>query len=190
MNCISMPTITVCQTTALRLRGGPESEEKHYQPEQADGAVGASVVCALLADEGSEKYHSDYQRCCERDAQFLRDHLCKSATRLVPGPVHWPRYVGDWYVERDDSNGDEQPEKEWHDPIHIVVMEGQSSRPPCCDYTPYYQMEPDPVSAVETRVFVALWIGLLLLGIGDSRVFAFLDVADVYIVAFFISSFL
>lgn len=95
-------------------------------------------------------------------------------------------------MQRDKSDCNEQPQQERHDPVHIVMMQTQSSCPPPSRYDPDGKMEPNAVSAVETRVFVVLGIRFARAcgNLRDIAHFALLHIVDVDAVAFVLLGFL
>ena len=61
---------------------------------------------------------------------MLRDHADETTGSALPRPMHRPCKDRDWYVEEDESKGDDEIEQERNQPAQVIAMENKASDPP------------------------------------------------------------
>lgn len=134
---------------------GPESGEENDKAKQADCAVLPVVVCALLTHEGADEDDCDGDCGTGWQTPFLRNCLVDSAASISPSPSKWPHDVTGGNVERDNADGDCEPDEKWDDPVLVVVVKTQACSPPAGGDDPEGEVEPNAVSPIEGLCFAA-----------------------------------
>ena len=111
-------------------RSGPEAKQKDNETKQADGSIRAGIILALGTGKRSNNDDRNGQSCASGDANMLGNVAHKTDTGIVPHPVHGFGDDGDWYVPKEETEHDAQPEQERDDPILVISMLDETGNPP------------------------------------------------------------
>ncbi|KAH6603754.1 hypothetical protein Trco_007200 [Trichoderma cornu-damae] len=110
--------------------GGPEDGDDDEHAEEADGAVLARVVGALLGDEGADQDGGDRDEGAGGGAQPRGDAVVDDQRRVGPNPLDGVGQEAHGHVEEEEADGDGQPQQEGDDPVLVVAVQDQRRDPP------------------------------------------------------------
>lgn len=112
------------------LAGDPKGKEDDEHAEQADGAVGTSVVGALLRGKGANQDGSNRNSSTGRGAQPGRDALVDDQSGASPNPLDGTGHIARGHVEEEEADGDGQPHQKGNLPVLVVAVQDQRGNPP------------------------------------------------------------